>query len=83
MADQKLGTVSHYFDHIQVAIVEVESPFSVGDKIKFVKNGEELFQQEVASIQEEHKQLDKTKKGQSVGVKVDQKVHEGVEVYEV
>jgi len=85
MADKKIGKVSHYFDKIGVAIIEVESPFAVGDTLKFVRHAtkEELFQQVISSIQEEHKQLEKAKKGQGVGVKVDQKVHEGVEVYKV
>jgi len=85
MADKKIGKVSHYFDKIGVAIIEVKSAFAVGDTLKFVRHGtgEELFQQVVFSIQEEHKQLEKAKKGQGVGVKVDKKVHEGVEVYKV
>ena len=85
MADKKVGVVSHYYNHLGVAIIEVKVPFSVGDTLKFVKHGsgEELFQQVISSIQEEHKQLEKTKKGQSVGIKVDKLVHEGVEVFKV
>lgn len=57
MADKKVGKVSHYYNHLGVAIIEVKSPFSVGDTLKFVKrgSGEEIFQQTVSSIQEEHK----------------------------
>ena len=85
MADKKVGMISHYYNHLSVAIIEVKSPFSVGDTLKFVKHGsgEEIFQQTISSIQEEHKQLEKAAKGQSVGIKVDQKVHEGVEVYKI
>ena len=85
MADKKIGTISHYFDKIGVAIIEVASPFSVGDTLKFIKTStkEELFKQVISSIQEEHQQLNTAKKGQSVGVKVDKKVHEGVVVYKV
>lgn len=85
MADQKVGSVSHYYNHLGVAIIEVESPFSVGDTIKFVRRGddEELFQQKVESIQEEHANLEKAVKGKSVGVKVDQLVHKGVDVFKV
>ncbi|VVA44310.1 conserved hypothetical protein [Candidatus Roizmanbacteria bacterium] len=85
MADKKVGKISHYYNHLGVAIIEVKSPFSVGDTLKFIKHGsgEEIFQQAVSSIQEEHKQLEKAAKGQSVGVRVDQIVHEGVEVYKV
>ena len=85
MADKKVGKISHYYNHLGVAIIEVTSPFTVGDTLKFVRHGtgEELFQQAVSSIQEEHKQIEKTKKGQSVGVKVDKVVHEGVEVFKI
>lgn len=85
MADKKVGKISHYYNHLGVAIIEVKSPFSVGDTLKFVKHGsgEEIFQQVVSSIQEEHKQLEKAVKGQSVGVKVDKIVHEGVEVCKI
>lgn len=85
MADKKVGKISHYYNHLSVAIIEVSSPFSVGDTLKFVRHGdgEEIFQQKITSIQEEHQQVEKTKKGQSVGIKVDQKVHEGNEVFKV
>ena len=85
MADKKVGKISHYYNHLGVAIIEVKTPFSVGDTLKFVKHGsgEELFQQVVSSIQEEHKSINKTKKGMSVGVKVDKILHEGGEVFKV
>jgi len=35
------------------------------------------------SMQIEHQQIQVAKKGDGIGVKVDQKVHEGVEVYKV
>ena len=85
MADKKVGKISHYYNHLGVAIIEVKAPFSVGDTLKFIKygSGEEIFKQAVSSIQEEHKQLKKVVKGQSVGIKVDKIVHEGVEVYKI
>jgi len=83
MADKKVGIVSHYFDKISVAIIGLSAPLKVGDKLKFVRKGEELFQQEVVSMQIEHQQIQAAKKGDGIGVKVDQKVHEGVEVYKV
>lgn len=83
MADLKVGSVSHYYNHLGVAIIEVESPFKVGDNLKFVRHGdkEELFTQTVESIQVEHNPVEKAEKGMSVGVKVDQLVHNGVTVY--
>lgn len=83
MADQKVGVVSHYYNHLGVAVVDVSASFSQGDTLKFVRKGEELFQQQAASIQVEHSQVEKTEKGMSVGLKVDKLVHEGVEVFKV
>ncbi len=81
MADQKIGVITHYFGKISVAAFKAESPFSVGDTVKFVRHGQELFTQTVTSIQEEHKVLEKADAGQDIAIKVDKPVHEGVEVY--
>ena len=83
MADKRIGKVKHYFDKIGVAAVVFESKLSVGDKIKFAKNGKELFQQEVTSIQKEHESITTVKKGDDVGLKVDQPVKEGTEIYKI
>jgi len=81
MVDKKIGEVKHYFNKIGVAAIIFKSPLSVGDKVKFVKNGKELFEQEVVSIQKEHESVTKVKKGDDIGMKVDKPVGEGVEVF--
>lgn len=53
----------------------------MGDRILFRSNLGDLFEQEVTSIQIEHQSVQKAKKGDEVGIKVDQKVHDGNEVY--
>ena len=83
MADKRVGKVKHYFNKIGVAAIVFESKLSVGDKIKFVKAGKELFQQEVTSIQKEHQNIPSAKKGDDVGMKVDQPVKEGFEIFKV
>ncbi len=80
MADKKMGKVTHYYDHIGVAVVELKVKLSVGDKIKFSGHGVE-FSQEVSSIQIEHANVQSAKKGQIVGLKVDKKVKDGAEVF--
>lgn len=82
MPNLKVGTVSHYYDKVGVAVVDLTSSLSVGDKIKFVKGDEEL-EQEVASMQVEHEQVETAKKGQSIGLKVDGPVKRKAEVYKV
>lgn len=81
MADVKIGRVTHFYDKIGVAVIELSNDLSVGDTIKFVRGGEELFSQKVDSIQMEHTNIEKAKKGQEVGLKVEQEAKDGAEVY--
>ena len=77
----KIGKVSHYYEKIGVAIIELDSDLSVGDKVKFTRGGEDLFEQEVASMQIEHNQIQTAKKGDIIGLKVAKDVKEGAEVF--
>jgi putative protease len=83
MADFKVGKVTHYYDKIGVAVIELNAPLSVGDKIKFVRGGEDLFEQEISSIQIEHEKKDSAKKGDVIGLKTDGEVKEEADVYKV
>lgn len=83
MAKFKVGKVTHYYDKIGVAIVELSGSVAVGDKVKFVRGGEDLFEQEVKSIQIEHEKKDSAKKGDVVGLKAAKEVKEGAEVYKI
>ena len=79
----KIGKVTHYYDKIGVAIVELGGQLSVGDKIKFVRGGEDVFEQNVDSIQIEHEKKESAKKGEVVGLKVEKEVKEGAEVFKL
>lgn len=79
----KVGKITHYYDKIGVAIVELDGTLSVGDKIKFTRGGEDLFEQTVDSIQIEHKKVESASKGDVVGLKSEQEVKEGTEVYKL
>ena len=78
--DKPIGKVTHYYDKISVAIVKLDKGLKVGDTLKFSGHDQE-FEQVVDSMQEEHQNIDKAKKGMEVGVKVDQKVKENDNVY--
>lgn len=82
MADFKVGKVTHYFDKIGVSVVELTGDLSVGDTIKISRKGSE-FTMTVASMQIEHEQIKEAKKGNTIGLKVDQEVKEGDEVYKI
>ncbi|MBI3397250.1 hypothetical protein HY045_02125 [Candidatus Woesebacteria bacterium] len=83
MADFKVGVVTHYYDKIGVAIIDLSADLAVNDKIKFMRGGENLFEQNIDSIQIEHEKVDSASKGQIVGVKTTQEVKDGAEVFKV
>ena len=82
MADFKVGKITHYYDKISVAVVEVLAPLAVGDSIKISGHGRD-FTQTVSSMQIEHEEIKEAKKGQVVGMKVDQEAKEGDEIFRV
>ncbi len=83
MVDFKVGRVTHFYDKIGVAVIELDSPLAKNDKIKFVRGGEDLFEQKVSSMQIEHDKKDSAKKGDVVGLKTEKEVKEGAEVYKI
>jgi len=84
MAEEKLiGKITHYFGKIGVAVLELtEGDLRVGESIHIKGHGAD-FSQTVDSMQVEHQNVEQAKKGDDVGLKVDEKVKEGAEVYKV
>jgi putative protease len=78
-----IGKITHYFSNIEVAVVDLTAPLKVGDTIRIVGGQETDFEQEVASMQIEHEEVKSAKKGDAVGMKVKEKVHEGYKVYKI
>jgi len=79
----KVGKVSHYYDKIGVAIIELDGTVAVGGTIKFARGGEDMFEQKVDSIQIEHEKKDSAGKGDVVGLKTNEAVREGTEVFKI
>lgn len=79
---QLIGEITHYFSKIWVAVIKLDDTLKVGDNIKIVGGGTE-FTQPVESMQIEHAQVQEAKAGESIGLKVAQKVKEGYKVYKV
>ncbi len=77
-----IGRVTHYFGNIEVAVIELSDTLKVGDNIRIV-GGETDFNQAVESMEVEHQKVETAKKGESVGLKVEQKVREGYKVYKI
>lgn len=77
-----IGKITHYFNNIGVAVIELTDTLKVGETIRIV-GGETDFEQEVDSMEVDHKKVEKAKKGDGVGLKVSEKVRDGYKVYKV
>jgi putative protease len=82
MEEKEVGRVTHYFSKIGVAAVELKDKLRVGETIH-IKGHTTDFTQEVSSMQIEHETVSEAKAGQSVGIKVREKVREHDIVYKV
>ncbi|MCX6821058.1 MAG: hypothetical protein NT016_03850 [Candidatus Aenigmarchaeota archaeon] len=79
---QLVGKVSHYFTNIGVAVIDLEAPLNAGDLIKIEGATTDILQT-VESMQVEHKQMSAAGKGDSVGMKVKDRVRGGDNVYKL
>lgn len=78
--ETEIGKVASYYSSIMVAAIELKAPLAVGDKIH-IKGHTTDFEQKVDSMQIEHKSVKKAKKGDSVGIKVKDRVRPNDLVY--
>ena len=82
MSGRQVGQITHYFDHINVAALELTEPLRVGDIIHILGHSTD-FKQEVTSLQIEHQSVNEAKPGDDVGMKVDQRVHPHDKVFKL
>ena len=71
----EVGRITHFFSKIDVAVIELKAALRVGDTIA-IKGPTTDFEQRVDSMQIEHKNVQKAEPGQSIGLKVSQRVRE-------
>jgi putative protease len=77
-----VGKISHYYSKIGVAVVELSDTLEVGDEIS-IEGAATNLRQAVDSMQIEHEDIEKAKKGDSIGMKVVDKVRENDVVYKI
>ncbi len=78
---QLVGKITHYFDKIGVAVIQiVDGQLKIGDNI-VIKSSENEFEQTIDSMQIDHNNVDVANQGESVGFKVIEPVKEGDEVF--
>jgi putative protease len=79
---KQVGEVTHFFSKISVAVAELADTLSVGDRILF-SGATTNFEQTVVSMQIEHANITTAQGGQSVGMKVEQRVREEDKIYKI
>lgn len=76
----EIGKVTHFFTKINVAVIELTLPLSVGDRI-LIKGPSTDFEQNVNSMQIDRKDIQRAEGGQSIGLKVVKPARERDVVY--
>lgn len=79
---EEVGRVSHYFTRINVAVIELKAPLRIGDRVA-IKGMTTDFEQTVDSMQIEHVDVKEAKAGDSIGLKVKERVREGDIAYKI
>lgn len=82
MAERKVGDVTHWYGEIEVAGITATGDISVGDTLHYVGHTTD-FTEGVESMQIDHQDVESASKGDSIGVKVGDRVRVGDEVYKV
>lgn len=75
---QQIGVVTHFFPKVSVAVVNPSGPVKIGDSVKICDKEENVvLEQEVTSMQIDHKEIKGAKKGEEFAMLVDEPVREG------
>jgi translation elongation factor EF-1alpha len=82
MKEKEIGTVSDYFAHVVVAGITLTGALKLGDKVH-IKGHTTDLEMDITSMQIDNKNVTGAKKGQSIGVKVPDRVRPGDIVYKV
>lgn len=83
MSEKKIGVISHYFGKISVAGIEIEKGKLEAGNTIHIKGHTTDFTQVIKSMQIDLQTVEVAKKGDSIGIKVSERVREHDEVYKV
>jgi hypothetical protein len=79
---KRIGTVTHYYSRIGVAVLELEAPLKMGDRLLFLGHTSE-FSQPVGSMEIDHRKVQEVGAGAEVAVKVIRRVRRGDQVFSI
>jgi putative protease len=74
MSGIQIGEVTHFYNHLSVAVLALTEKIRIGDTVHFLGHSTD-FQQKVASLQIEHQPVEEGGPGQEVALKVERRVH--------
>lgn len=77
---ERIGEVTHYYNNIKVAVIQLEQPLKSGDQVHFL-GAHTDFQQTIESMQVEHKGVEEVDAGSEAAVKVSKRVRRGDAVF--
>jgi hypothetical protein len=80
--ETRIGEVTHYFNHLNVAVLDLSGELKVGDTIHFQGHAVD-FTQLVDSLEIEHQKVQSAGPKKEVALKVAQPVHKGAGVFKV
>lgn len=80
--ERRIGWVTHYYNNIGVAVLDLQDALEVGDQIHISGHTTD-FIQTVSSMEVDHEKVQAVAAGADVALKVDERVREGDAVYRV
>jgi hypothetical protein len=80
--ETKIGKVTHYFNHINVAVLDLSAELKVGDTVRFLGHSAD-FTQTIDSMEIEHQKVQSAGPKKEVALKTAQPVHEGTDVLKI
>lgn len=78
----RIGKITHYFNRIGVAVLDLNDDIRVGDRINIVGHTTE-FSQPVESLEIDHEKVQSAGPGDDVALKVWDYVRDGDEVFRI
>lgn len=75
-----IGKVTHYFPHVNAAVIALKAPLKIGDNIR-IKGHTTDFSEIVSSMQINRAPINEAKKGDEIGLLVSSRVRAGDRVY--
>ena len=78
----RIGKISHFYNQISVAVIDLNDTLHVGDSVHILGRTTD-FRQKVTSMQVEHEAIEEAGPGQEIALKVVRRVRRGDKVYKL